>query len=202
MFTRLYFIAIVLLFSQLVFAQDRQLSVSLGRSFHGTGDMNGVGFNVEFGKYISNNIEVSGSLGSNIHHDQYPLFISYGSNVVDASYRMVTGGIQLTGQLHFVPLRTKYNEISLGLGPVARYQSSSASGGYGITYPPAVNYPEPVFTFQQVEEQNIFSVGYLASLSYAYTFKMKYFIGANAFFQNDTNGDVVTQYGLRIGRRF
>ena len=115
---------------------------------------------------------------------------------------MVTGGIQLNGQANYAPLHSKAHELKVGMGPVLRYQSSSASGGYGVTFPPAINYPEPVFTFRQVEDQNIVTVGYLVAVSYAYTFRGQFFIGAKASFQNDSNADVITQYGLRIGKRF
>jgi hypothetical protein len=46
------------------------------------------------------------------------------------------------------------------------------------------------------------TAGYLVALSYSYTFPKRLFLGLKASFQNDTNGDVITQYGLRIGKRF
>jgi hypothetical protein len=86
-------------------------------------------------------------------------------------------------------------------GSFIRFQSSSASGGYGVTYPPAINYPEPVFTFRQIEKQNMFTVGYVAELSYLYITEKNLLLGAKAGFQNDTNGDVISYYGVFIGKK-
>lgn len=185
-----------------LFAQNRQLSLDLNRSFHGTGDMQGLGFAAEYGKFIKPKLEWTGNVGANIYHDQFKLLLDYGSGPVDASYRMVTAGLQLGSQLWLAPLHTATNEVRIGAGPFLRYQSSNAAGGYGITFPAATGYPEPVFTFRNTEDQTLVTAGYQVSLSYAYTFARRFFIGAKASFQNDTNADVITQYGLRLGRRF
>jgi hypothetical protein len=201
-FTITFFLGLLLLVADLHAQYKRQLSVDLNRSFHGTGDMRGVGFAVEYGRYLARKLEITGSIGSNIHHDQYPLFLSMGGSEIDASYRMVTAGIQLAGQAHFAPLRTNDHEFKIGLGPLLRYQSSSASGGYGVMSPTATSFPEPVFTFRQIEEQNMVTLGFLASVSYTFSFNSRFFVGAKASLQDDTNGEVITQYGLRIGKRF
>jgi hypothetical protein len=193
----------IVFFSLCLQAQKKQqLSVDFNRSFHGTGDLPGLGFAVEYGAYFGNRLELTAGLAANVYHDEYKLLLAPLGNPVDGSYRMVTGGLQLNSQASFAPLHTAAHEFKIGLGPVLRYQSSSASGGYSVTSPPAVNYPEPVFTFRQTEAQNIVSVGYLASVSYTFTFPNQVLIGAKASFQNDTNEDVITQYGLRIGKRF
>jgi hypothetical protein len=198
-----YTIFLLSLFRLSAQAQNKQqISIDLNRSFHGTGDMRGLGFTAEYGNYIGKRVELTAGIGANVHHDAFTLLLTQFGQTVDASYRMVTGGLQLNGQVNYAPLQSKAHELKLGAGPVVRYQSSSASGGYGITFPPAINYPEPVFTFRQVEDQNILTVGYLVAVSYAYTFRGKFLIGAKASFQNDTNSDVITQYGLRIGKRF
>jgi hypothetical protein len=102
--------------------------------------------------------------------------------------------------VHFAPLRTKNHEAKLGAGPVVRYQSSSYPNIYGTTTLP--NFPKPVFTFRHYEEQNMLTFGYQVAVSYAYTLRSRFFIGGKMSFQNDTNGDVITQYGLRVGKRF
>lgn len=180
--------------------KNRHLSVDLFRSFHGTGDMRGVGFGVEYGHFLTKRFEVSGGLAAQIHHAQDQLLLNTGGDPIDASYRMVTGGIQVYGLASFAPLRNRHHELKAGIGPLIRYQSSSASGGYGTSILP--NYPEPVYTFRQVEDQNIVTAGFTTALSYNYTFEKDISIGAKAAFQTDTNGDVLTQYGLRIGKRF
>jgi hypothetical protein len=162
--------------------------------------MRGLGFGVEYGRYLAKRFELSGGLAAQIHHDQEKLLLNTGGDPIDASYRMVTGGIQVYGLASFAPLRSHSHELKAGIGPLLRYQSSSASGGYGISLFP--NYPEPVFTFRQVEDQNIVTIGFTAAFSYNYTFTKGFLIGAKAAFQTDTNGDVLTQYGIRIGKRF
>lgn len=196
------FTFLLVFFACSLLAQNRQLSVDLNRSFHGSGDMRGAGFAVEYGKFIKPKVEWTGSLGANIHHSSYGLTVDYGNGPIDASYRTVTAGIQLGSQLWFAPLHTVANEFKIGAGPFLRYQSSGAADSYGVTFPVATGYPEPVFTFRNNEPQNRLTAGYQVSLSYAYTFAKRFFIGAKASFQNDTNADVLTHYGLRIGKRF
>ena len=179
---------------------QQQISVDLNRSFHGTGDMKGLGFAVDYGTYISKRVELAAGLSANVHHDAYTLMESQVGAPADASYRMVTGGLQLNGLLSYAPLHTNRHEFKLGAGPVLRYQSSNASGAYGIVWGNA--YPEPTFYFRQYEDQNMVTAGYQVALSYSYTFPNQFLIGAKASFQNDTNADVITQYGLRIGKRF
>ncbi len=198
-----YFIPLFLLLhlGLLATAQNKkQLSLDLDRSFHGTGDMQGAGFAVEYGSYLGRRIELTAGLGANLHHAEEKLLLTQWGQTTDASYRMVTGGLQLHAQANLAPLRTRVHELKLGLGPVLRYQSSSMPNVYGITRDP--NYPEPFFTFRNNEAQNLVTLGYLCSVSYSFTLPRQFLIGAKASFQNDTNSDVITQYGLRIGKRF
>lgn len=198
-----YCLTLLLFLSVGTFAQaqnKKQISLDLNRSFHGTGDLRGLGFAVEYGHYFSKRFEITGGVATNVHHDVYPLLLNQSGQIIDASYRMVTGGLQLNGQANIAPLHTSRHEVKLGIGPVVRYQSSSASGGYDVIS--ATNYPEPVFTFRQYEKQNMVTLGYLTTVSYSFTFPGQILIGAKASFQNDTNADVITQYGLRIGKRF
>ena len=192
-----------LLSASLVQAQTRQqVSLDLNRSFHGTGDMRGVGFAIEYGRYVSRKLELTGGLSTNLHHDVFPLYVTDLGQVRDASYRMVTGGIQFNGVANYAPLHTTAHELKVGVGTLLRYQVSSVADSYGIYYPAATNFPEPVFSFRNSEDQKLFTIGYQVAVSYAYTFPGRYFLGAKASFQNDSNADVITQYGLRIGKRF
>jgi hypothetical protein len=207
MHIKLYFTLFILIFTAHVNAQTkRQLSLDIKRSFNGSGDMHGLGFSVEVGKYIRKKLELTGAVSSDIYHDEYKILITdgvlvNGGRTIDASYRMVTAGAQLSGGINYAPVRTKTNEVKIGAGPLLRYQSSG-DGGYEIFSPARTGLPEPVFAFRQNEPQNIITVGYLVSVAYAYTFSSKLFVGAKASFQNDSNADVITQYGVRIGKRF
>lgn len=178
----------------------KQFSLDLSRSFHGTGDMRGAGFAVEYGSYLGRRLELTAGIGANLHHAEETLLLTQSGRTTDASFRMVTGGLQLHAQANLAPLHTRAHELKLGLGPVLRYQSSSRPDVYGITWEP--NYPEPFFTFRNYEAQNLVTLGYLCSVSYSFTLPRRFLVGAKASFQNDTNADVITQYGLRIGKRF
>lgn len=180
--------------------RNQQASLDISGSMHGSGDLLGLGVNVEYGKYIMPRLEWTGNLTTTIHSDTEEVLITYsGSGNRDASFRMVTAGIQLGSQLYFAPVRTASNELKIGAGPIVRYQSSNASGGYGLTILPG---PEPAFTFYNREKQNIVSAGYQVSFAYAFTFRKGFLLGLKASLQNDTNADIITQVGLRLGKRF
>lgn len=198
----LFYLSILILFStQLNAQQKRQISLDFSRSFHGTGDMRGLGLSAEYGKFVTKRLEITTGFTTNIHHDEFPVFINFNGKIQDASLRFTTAGIQLSSLANLAIVHSWVHELKLAAGPLLRYQSSSFPDVY--SYSPATQtYPEPVFSFRQYEPQEIISVGYLAALSYAYTFSRGIFIGAKASFQNDSNSDVITQYGLRIGKRF
>ncbi len=181
---------------------SRQISIVGGRSFHGTGDQRGLLFSVEYGKYFKKRWELSGGFSSTIHSRETLLFVYYSNaEPIDASYRSTTAGLQFNTLISFAPVRSKHHEVKIGAGGLLRYQSDSYAS-YGMYFPPANNFPEPFFTFRNFGKQNTFNAGYLVDVVYAYTLRKNILIGAKLGFQNDTNGDVLTNYGLRIGKRF
>jgi hypothetical protein len=96
---RVFFI-LFLLFSFSFFAQaqnGQQPSLDLNRSFQGTGDMRGLGFAVEYGRYISRKLELTTGVAANVHHNSFPLLLNHFGQLVDASFRMVTAGLQWQG---------------------------------------------------------------------------------------------------------
>lgn len=199
---------VLFLFSaQVLFAQrhlaSRSVWINGERSLHGSGDLSGILFSVGYGKYIRKRWEVSGAATTTIHNGSYPLIVTdNGMEPMDASFRYTTAGLQAEGLVGFAPIRNRHHEFKLAAGPLVRYQSSSYPDEYGITYPIVTNYPEPVFTFRNLEKQNMITAGYKVALSYAYTFRNRLFTGLKINFQNDTNGDVITGYGLVLGKRF
>ena len=46
------------------------------------------------------------------------------------------------------------------------------------------------------------TLGYVAELSYTFVTGKNLLLGIKAGFQNDTNGDVITYYGIIIGKKF
>ena len=176
------------------------LQLSLGKSFHGSGDLNGIFFSSEYGHYFKRRLEISGNVSSTIHHGAFTLLISAPYGNYDASFRYVTAGLQAGGKIGFAILRSRQHELKMQTGALFRYQSSS-SDGYGITFPPVINYPEPVFTFRNYEKQNLFTAGYTADLSYTFTTGKNLLLGIKAGFQNDTNGDVISHISFIAGKR-
>lgn len=171
------------------------------RSFHGTGDLPGVLFTAEYGHFFKKRLEISGNITSTIHWGSFGLFVTNQFGTFDESFRYGTAGIQAGSKLGYTILNFPHYSLKIQGGSFFRFQSSSASGGYGLAYPPSVNYPEPVFTFRQVEKQNLFTIGYLAELSYTFMATKNLLLGVTAGFQNDTNADVITYYGIFIGRK-
>ena len=181
---------------------SQQISLGGGRSFHGSGDMRGLLFSVEYGKYVRKRWELSGGFSSTIHSNETLLLLNYpNAETIDASYRSTTAGLQFNTILSFAPVRTKHHEVKVGGGGILRYQSDSYSSN-GIYFPPANNFPEPFFTFRNNSKQNTFNAGYNVQVGYTYTFKNNILLGIKAGFQNDTNADVLTNYGIQLGKRF
>ena len=177
------------------------INLYFGRSFHGTGDLSGIYFTAEYGHFVNRKLEISGNITSTMHWGSFGLFVSSPGENFDGSFRYVTAGLQAGSKLGFAILNLPHHMLKIQGGSFVRYQSSSLPGQYGVTFPPAINYPEPVFTFRHREKQNIFTVGYIADLSYAYITARQWILGAKAGFQNDTNGDVITYYGIVLGKR-
>ena len=177
------------------------INLYFGRSSHGTGDLSGIHFTAEYGHFFSRKLEISGNITSTMHWGSFGLFLNYPSESFDASFRYVTAGLQAGSKLGFAFLNLPHHMLKIQGGSFVRYQSSSLPDQYGVTFPPAINYPEPVFTFRHNEKQNIFTLGYLAELSYAYVTAKRLMVGAKAGFQNDTNGDVISYYGIMIGKK-
>ena len=176
-------------------------SLYFGRSKHGTGDLSGICFTAEYGHFINRKLEISGNISSTVHWGSFGLFLNYPTESFDASFRYATAGLQAGSKLGFAFLNQPNHILKVQGGAFIRYQSSSLPNQYGVTFPPSINYPEPVFTFRHEERQNIFTVGYGVDVSYAYVTARQWILGAKAGFQNDTNGDVITCYGIVLGKR-
>lgn len=180
----------------------QSLRFSLSRAFHGTGDLDGIKFSAEYGYYFSKRLEVSTNISSTINWGADKLYVNTGYGSFDESVRYVTAGLQAGPEIGFAIIRTNYHEFKVQMGGFVRFQSSSGPDEYGLYYPPSVNFPEPVYNIRQNWKQNIFTAGYNVNISYAFTTKKKLLLGIEVGFQNDTNGDVITNYGIVIGKRF
>jgi hypothetical protein len=177
------------------------LQLYFARSFHGTGDLRGINFTAEYGHLLSRRLDISGNITSTMHWGSFELIVNSPSGSFDGSFRYVTAGLQAGSKLGYSFLNLPHHLLRIQGGAFIRFQSSSLPDQYGVTFPPAINYPEPVFTFRHEEKQNIFTLGYVAELSYSYITEKNLLLGAKAGFQNDTNADVISYYGIFIGKK-
>jgi len=200
---------LLILLSALIFSADsiaqknpgNNIQFYFAKSFHGTGDLSGILFSVEYGHYFKKRLEFSGNITTTIHWGSYGLFVTNQFGTFDESFRYGTAGIQAGSKLGYAILNFPHHLLKFQGGSFIRFQSSSFPDMYGVTFPSPNSYPEPFFTFRNEEKQNIFTIGYLADLSYTFMTKKNLLLGAKIGFQNDTNGDVITHYGVFVGRK-
>lgn len=183
----------------------KSLRFNIGESTHGTGDLKGISFGTAYTHYLKKKLSLEYHFKGTIHDDQdtYLLFVN-GNLEQDGSVRTTTAGFQLGSLIRYSPLRTLNHEFTIAAGPYGRYESSSlGSNGYAARYPsPASPIPRILIEFDHSFAQRIYNIGYMAELSYSYTFKKRLFLGMNIAFQNDTNGDAITHLGFLVGKRF
>ncbi|MBL7760153.1 MAG: hypothetical protein JNK08_05595 [Sediminibacterium sp.] len=184
--------------------QDLKKSVQLDIGFgkHGTGDINGLNINSEYKRFFSKNLSISFGLGATLHGGAFPILYSDGNgNLIDASYRYTTGGLQLTSKVGISFIKSTINDFGLQVGPILRYQSSSYFDEINVLYPAATGLPTPVIAIINKSPQKTFSLGGIGQLYYNYTIKNNVFIGLSAAIQIDTNGDLINQLAVSCGLR-
>lgn len=184
--------------------QDLKKSVQLDIGFgkHGTGDKNGLNINSEYKRFFSKNLSISFGLGATLHDGAFPILYSDGNgNLIDASYRYTTGGIQLTSKVGISFIKSTINDFGLQVGPILRYQSSSYFDEINVLYPAATGLPMPVIAIINKSPQKTLSVGGISQFYYNYTIKSNVFVGLSAAIQIDTNGDLINQLAVSCGLR-
>lgn len=199
------FILFFLIHTTLIFCQsnNEKLVLDINNNMHGTGDMNGVYVNTQYSKMFSKKFDWFGEMGFSVNDLTYiDYFPGLENNDLRYEQRYVTAGLQFGGGISYRPL-SKNSEVNIQLGPVVRYQSSS--------YPVSASTFSPTMTKLPIVVEHVnhgneplrtIALGGKLRLGYIYTFKKGFLIGANAHFQNDTNGDTMYSYGLTVGKRF
>lgn len=184
--------------------QDLKKSVQLDIGFgkHGTGDINGLNINSEYKRFFRKNLSISFGLGATLHDGAFPILYSDGNgNLIDASYRYTTGGIQLTSKVGISFIKSTINDFGLQVGSILRYQSSSYFDEINVLYPAATGLPMPVIAIINKSPQKTLSVGGIGQFYYNYTIKSNLFVGLSAAIQIDTNGDLINQLAVSCGLR-
>lgn len=182
-------------------SQKRFASADISTSLHGSGDLVGPAINFEYGKYIKKRLAWSANFTATIHSGAETLLWINGAPVEGYDFREVTAGLQVGGYMWVSPIQSQRHEVRFGIGPLVRYQSASHNGGLETI---VLRRPDPVpaVILQNNESQHLFSPGYQAALVYSFVFKKGLLFGLRGSLQNDTNADIITQVGLRVGKRF
>ena len=200
----LYLLIVIITFLNIkLFAQKKPPSIqfSLGKSWHGTGDLTGVAADILYEKNLSKRLFFSNGLTTTIHSGKDKGFNSLlpGTSPDNRLMRFTTAGLQLTSLLHYTLLSFPNQKFRIDGGGVLRFQSTSFPEQYNYVQNTNI-YPEPFYVIYVPGKQNTFSAGYSFGLSYIVTVSSKYEVGIKALFQNDTNSDAITQISFIIGR--
>ena len=80
----------------------KQIHLSAGTSFNGTGDIRGFAFNTEYSQNFKRKLFWHVGIGGTIHDKTEPIFYTdQGGNSIHASVRATTAGFQITGLLSY-----------------------------------------------------------------------------------------------------
>lgn len=205
LFLSFYCISIVC-FSQKNDFPKKSLRFNIGESTHGTGDLKGISFGTAYTHYLKKKVSMEYHFKGTIHDGQDDYFFTRNGTTYRSNIRENTAGFQIGSLFRYSLIRTKQHEFITAAGVIGRYQSSSlGDNGYSVLYPAIFglnNDPRIFFVFDNSFPQRLYTIGYMAELSYNYTFNNNWLLGVNAAFQNDNNGDAITHLGFMIGKRF
>jgi len=181
----------------------RQIQLIAGKNFHGTGDMRGISFQIDYEEYFRKRISWIIGLGATIHDGSIPLFLDDpGNSPIDGSVRYTTAGFQIGSQLGYTLIQINKHEFQIRMGALVRYQSSSYYDEVSIYYPAGTGLPDPVIVFSNKTPQRTISLGGNAQIQYSYTLSNNISLGVLAGLQTDTNGDTLSQISLTVSKRF
>ncbi|MEO7316120.1 MAG: hypothetical protein ABIW47_13105, partial [Ginsengibacter sp.] len=99
-------------------------------------------------------------------------------------------------------VQTARSEIYVGLNALLRYQSTSYYDDLSIYFPALTGLPIPVISFINSTPARTFAIGGGIRLGYNYTTEKNILFGILGEFQMDSNGDVLSQLGVMVGKRF
>lgn len=179
-------------------AKPAELKFSGYYSFHGTGDLEGTVLEVGSEKLIKKGLTFYTGLGVSIHSGNNDILGSSALpqlNSISQQSRTLTFGIQAAPGFFFY---TKKERFKIGLSSVVRYQTTSNSG-FSIRY---VGTPvQPQYRFYN-DNLTTFSLGYRVNLGLLIYDNPKHKLNLELLFQNDTNGDVLTGFGLTFSTKY
>ena len=194
----------VFLFIFNVSAQQRNISISSGVCFNGSGDTRGIIYSTEYSRYIKDSkFFWSASFGGTIHSGSFPIFYEYPQGRMnDGSVNYTIAGLQASFHVGKNFLKTKDKEFFFKIGPVIRYQSSSYWDRITVLYEPLTSIPFPLVLFENTTPRNTIAIGASPMIGYVFPVGKSCTFGIVGGFQFDTQGDNLSYLTLQIGKRF
>jgi hypothetical protein len=195
----------LLFLANAAYAQESSRStvqLFLGRSFNATGDVFGIEYGGAYSADISKKVFWFAEVGGSIHDGAFPVFYEYAGEKIDASIYYTTAGLQAAAGAGVALLKTRKHEISVRLGAMGRYQSTSYWDLVEVIYPAATGLNFPVARFINTSPKKTMIIGGRGSFSYSYSIKEKFFVSLTASLQADSNEDLLTSTSVGFGKRF
>lgn len=186
--------------------QLKQSSLLLegGFSTHGSGDYFGGAGNVSYEKNVNKFFSTRYQLGVTIHGGSafgYTLTNGFARSV---PMYFVTAGVQTAGLFVFHATGVQYQWLNIMAGPLVRYQLSGSPDSY--QYYNTLTQYNPLLRdgYYVIREINphVFTLGYRVVLESQWINTPNFSFGIQAGFQNDTNGDVLTNLGIVLSRKW
>lgn len=207
--TSLILLSLCILFAPLqkAFSQQlkhRSLLVEGGCSLHGSGDYFGGSGNVSYENTHNKFLSLRYQIGATINGGS-----AFGYNLTDGFFRsvpmyFVTAGVQTAGLLVFHATGIHRQSLNIMAGPLLCYQLTGSPDSYQYfntltEYNPLLR--EGYYVIRKINP-HVFTVGYRFVLESQLINTEKLSFGLQAGFQNDTNGDVLTNLGIVIRRKW
>lgn len=179
------------------------LSLGVSLSNHGTGDLNGYLIDVAYEYQLKKRFSFFNNLAFSVNSGQ-----DGGYNLIDQPNEeynqskpliFVKSGIQTTPTLFYALVNRENQKFKIGVGPVFRYQENSLPNLYSYTKANS-SVPQNYYVIKEVQPR-VFTVGYKFSFDYLFLNKPKSTYNLKAFYQNDTNGDVIVGIGLSYSHK-
>ena len=182
-------IALALFFTKTVTSQkkDFRLIIAGGYSTHGTGDLPGYSFLNQVDIELTKRFFISPGIQFTNHANTYPL-TGYILNYV-------TAGINVFTNINYLLLNKVHHRISIGGGPIVRFENSSVPDETGTRLDENGNQ----ILILKNDKLRSTSLGYNITPAYYYQCNSKMFFGARFILQNDTKGDMITSELFFIG---
>lgn len=175
----------------------RSLLFNAGMGFHGSGDLLGGAGHFGYEHQVAGRFSLRYQLGATFHGGSAYGFTFEDDFVRSVPMYFVTAGVQSAALavLHVGGVRRQWFNITAG--PLLRFQLNSYPEIYSYSYNPPRSYGS--YTISKIVP-SIFTLGYKVQLESHLVHLKKLSLGLGASFQNDTNGDAITNVSLLFRR--